>query len=564
MKKLIDCANGKISADLVLKQANIFNAFTLEWIKADLAICDGIIAGWGNYTGIEEIDCRDKYITPGFIDTHVHIESSMLSPDEFVRAILPAGTTSAICDPHEIANVGGIPAIRYVLDATAGLPFGAYIMLPSCVPASAVEGAACELLAHDLEPLLRHPRVLGLGEFMNYPGVQNADSDVIDKLQLAKDAIIDGHAPNQSGKALNAYLCGGIRTEHECTSPQEALEKISKGMYLQIREGTLCRNLLDLLPAVTSATLRRCLFCTDDRSPKHITERGHINDIVASAVAAGLPATWAITIATLNAAECYGLKNTGAIAPGYDADLLIFDDLRSFKPQIVFKNGAMVAKDGELTVHIAAQPAPLSLTSSLHATPPDAQALRIPATRTAARVIQLVAHQALTREVCLDLPIADGAFQPDVRQDVAKVVVVERHKASGKSAAAFLQGLGLERGAIAQTIAHDAHNIVAIGANDADIICAINELIEQRGGIVVVDKEAVVARVPLVIGGLMSKNNLATVTRQSQSAYEAAYMLGVRRAYNPFLSLAFISLSVIPDLKLTVNGLFDVRSFKLI
>ncbi|MEI6285366.1 MAG: adenine deaminase [Bacillota bacterium] len=562
MSHTISAAAGRTKADLLLKNGKVFNVFTAEWMAVDLAVSAGRIIGWGDYDAENIIDCSGKYITPGFWDTHVHIESSTLNPVEFTRTVLPFGTTTVICDPHEIANVSGLNGIEYMLNCTAGLPINAYVMLPSCVPASIFESAAQTLTAEDLRKFIEHPRVLGLGEFMNYPGVQQGDSAVLAKLALAEDKVIDGHAPQEHGKMLNAYLCGGISTEHECAFVDEAIEKLAKGMYIQIREGTFCHNLKALLPIINDYSLRRCLFCTDDRSPHHIIAAGHINNIIAEAVAHGLAPEKALIIATLNAANCYRIPRNGALAPGYVADILILNNLVDFVPETVIKSGKIVVRSGKLIEPILAVPAATGLTNTVNIAPIDPAQLMIPALGDFAKVIEVIPFQVYTKVKSIALPVMDGLFQTDVLQDVAKIVAVERHVGSGAVAAGFLFGLGIKKGAIAQSIAHDAHNIIALGINDADIIFAVNALAAQQGGIVVVENGEVIASLPLPIAGLMSDKSAEEVITATTLVEDAAYRLGIHPEFNPFISLSFMSLSVIPELKLTAQGLFDSTKFE--
>ena len=563
MYHTIAAAAGRTKADLLLKNGRVFNVFTAEWMAVDLAISAGVIIGWGDYNADNIIDCSGKYLTPGFWDTHVHIESSTLNPIEFTRTVLPFGTTTVICDPHEIANVAGMAGIEYMLNSTADLPINAYIMLPSCVPASIFESAAHTLTADDLRCFIDNPRVLGLGEFMNYPGVQQGDCEVLAKLKLAQNKIIDGHAPQEHGKLLNAYLCGGVSTEHECAFVDEAKEKLEKGMYIQIREGTFCHNLEALLPIINDYSLRRCLFCTDDRSPRHIITDGHINNIIAEAVALGLAPEKALIIATQNAANCYRIPRSGALAPGYIADILILNNLVDFLPEIVIKSGKVVARSGKLTEPILGVPVTKYLTNTVHIAPLEPAQLNIPATGQFAKVIEVIPFQVYTKDKSIALPVISGLFQPDVSLDVVKTVAVERHVGSGKVAAGFLHGLGIKKGAIAHSIAHDAHNIIALGINDDDIIFAINALAAQQGGIVVVDNGLVIGSLPLPIAGLMSDRSAEAVIAATTLVEEAAYRLGIHPEFNPFISLSFMSLSVIPELKLTVQGLFDVTKFEL-
>jgi adenine deaminase len=563
INKLIGVAKGAVQADLVLKNAQVFNVFTGEFIKGDVAIVDGYIAGIGEYTGGNEIDLTGKYLTPGFIDGHVHIESSMLSPIEFARAILPTGTTTIVADPHEIANVAGLDGIEYILDATEDLPLSVYVMLPSCVPASNLENSGAELVAADLEKFINHPRVLGLGEMMNYPGVIYRDSKVIEKLILAKDKKIDGHAPGVSGNDLMAYAAAGIKSDHECVTPQEALDRLRAGMHVMIREGSAAKNLLNLLPAINKYTSQFCLFAADDRHPADLIAEGHINNMVRLAVEAGVDLPTVLQMATINAASYFNLDEIGAIAPNYKADILVFDDLKKWQPTLVLKNGIVVARDNT-PLFAGKDIASKKIKETMHLAEIDQTKLRIPAPTKRARVIGLVPHQIVTKALEMDVDRKDGFFAINVKKNILKLVVFERHNCLGNIGVGLAHGFGLTRGAIASTVAHDSHNLIVIGTNDEDILVAAKELEKIQGGIAVALDGKVLDSLALPIGGLMSDQDVHMVAKQVEKLKELAYSLGIHDCYDPFLTLAFLSLPVIPELKLTDLGLVDGNVFKVV
>ncbi len=563
INKLIGVAKGAVQADLVLKNAQAFNVFTGEFIKGDIAIVDGYIAGIGEYTGENEIDLTGKYLTPGFIDGHVHIESSMLSPIEFARAVLPTGTTTIVADPHEIANVAGLDGIDYILDATEDLPLSVYVMLPSCVPASNLENSGAELFAADLEKFINHPRVLGLGEMMNYPGVIYRDSKVIEKLILAENKKIDGHAPGVSGNDLMAYAAAGIKSDHECVTPEEALDRLRAGMHVMIREGSAAKNLLNLLPAINKYTSQFCLFAADDRHPADLIAEGHINNMVRLAVEAGVDLPTVLQMSTINAASYFNLDEIGAIAPNYKADILVFDDLKSWQPMLVLKNGVVVARDNA-PLFEGKDIASKKIKETMHLAEIDQTKLRISAPTKRARVIGLVPHQIVTKALEMEVDREDGFFAINVKKDILKLVVFERHNCLGNIGVGLVHGFGLNRGAIASTVAHDSHNLIVIGTNDEDILVAAKELEKIQGGIAVTLDGKVLDSLALPIGGLMSDQDVHTVAKQVGKLKELAYSLGIRDCYDPFLTLAFLSLPVIPELKLTDLGLVDGNAFKLV
>ncbi|MBC9785110.1 adenine deaminase [Heliobacterium chlorum] len=563
VKNLIAVANGERPADLVLKNAEIFNVFTGEFERGDIALVGGYIAGVGDYSGEVEYDCSGRYVTPGFIDGHVHIESSMVSPSEFARAVVPLGTTTVIADPHEIANVAGREGIRFMLDSSEQVPLNVYLMLPSAVPATTLETSGATLNASDLAEFLDHPRVLGLGEMMNFPGLLSRDEQVVAKLEMVGERVIDGHGPTLTGKALNAYIAAGVRSDHECTTAAEASERLSKGMVMMLREGSAAKNLLDLLPAVKPTTSRRCIMVTDDRHPDDLIQSGHINQMVKMTVDAGIDIATAIQMATINTATYFRLHDLGAVAPGYRADLLVFDDLMNWKPQAVFRAGKKVAEKGRpLFERMLVSGTPVH--RSLHIGDLTSEDLQVPARSKMARVIELAPRQIFTRERIMTVPVRDGRFVAAPEENLLKLAVIERHKQTGNVGVGFVYGLGLRVGAIASTVAHDSHNLVVAGATDADMLLALEEIERNEGGLAIVADGRVLGSLPLPLGGLMSEGDIYEVQTKLNELLHIARQLGVHREYDPFLTLAFLSLPVIPELKLTDKGLVDVRQMQLV
>ncbi len=562
-EKFVRIARGEEAAELVLKNANVFFSFTGEFGRGDIAIADGRIAGIGQYQGKNELDLTGKYITPGFLDGHVHIESSMLSPAEFANAVVPTGTTTVIADPHEIANVAGLSGIRYMLQATENLPLNVYFMLPSCVPATPLEDSGAVLLAEDLAPLLKEPRVLGLAELMNVPGVLYGDPDVYAKLAMVADGRTDGHAPGLSGRDLMAYAAAGVGSDHECVNGQEALERLRAGMYLLVREGSAAKNLRALLPIITSYTAPFCCFVTDDRHPADLLQEGHINHMVRKAVNLGLPIPIALQMATINTARYFGLRDIGAIAPNYRADLLVFDNLKDWQPELVFKNGRLTAEKGKMKCPGKEIPS-ADIEHTMHVAPIKKEQLRIPMQGTWANVIGLIPEQILTKKLQIAVRTIQGEAVSDPEYDVLKLAVFERHHMTGKCSMALVQGFGLKHGAIASTVSHDSHNLIIIGVSDDDILLAARELENIGGGVAVVDHGKVLGSLALPIGGLMSNRGAREVSKELAALKQLAYALGIRDCYDPFLTLAFLSLPVIPSLKLTDVGLVDVDAFKFI
>lgn len=563
-QKWIAIARGEHPADLVLKEGRVLSVFTGEVFSADVAIADGIIVGIGEYHSPQVINASGKYIVPGFIDGHCHIESSKLSVHEFARAVLRCGTTTVVVDPHELANILGIAGIEYVLEASEGLPLTVYVMVPSCVPASPFESPLRELRADDFAPLLGHPRVIGLAEMMNYPAVISGEKVALEKLQAFGWRRIDGHAPSLSGKELNAYLVAGPSTDHESVTFEEALEKRRLGMWVMIREASMIRNLRDLLPLVKEHGTDNTCFVTDDREADTLLAEGHINAMVRLAVEEGLPAGDALKLATLNVARCHGLERLGAVAPGYRADLCILPDLQTFVPEIVLKDGRVVAEGGIVATFARREELPAVVRDTVHIQAVFPKALLVKAPNTSLvtiRAIEIIPDQVVTRGIEIEATVKDGHLVADGAKDLAKLAVVERHRATGRIGIGFVRGFGLQAGAIASTVAHDAHNIIAVGVNDDDMACAINREAEIGGGLVVVRGREVIGELPLPIAGLMSDQPAEEVDVQLKALESRLFELGVTIS-TPFMYLGFLALSVIPELRLTDQGLVDVRRFE--
>ncbi|HEY5295561.1 MAG TPA: adenine deaminase [Gaiellaceae bacterium] len=554
LSKRLAVARGDEPADLVIRGGKVLSVFTREWLEADVAIADGWIAGLGSYEGAETIDATGRWIVPGFIDAHMHLESSKLLVDEFARLVLPFGTTAVVADPHEIANVLGTDGVHWLLDATAELPLDVYFMASSCVPASQFESPRRELTPGDLDALLRRRRVIGLAEMMNFPGVVNGAASELAKLALAEH--VDGHAPGVHGRSLMAYAAAGIRSDHEAYTADEGRERLRAGMWLLIREGSAARNLQALLPLLAEYGPSRIAFCTDDREPEHIADDGHINSMVRDAVAFGIPPEDALVCASFSPASWHGLQHLGAVAPGYHADLLVLNDLESFVPEAVLKRGRPAAEIPRANV-----PDWVRHTVRIGAFGPEM--FRIPWNGGQARVIGIVPGQIVTDSLVATPVHRAGEALADPAHDLAKIAVVERHLGTGRAGLGFVRGFGLERGAIASTVAHDAHNVVVVGMNDASMAAAVRRLANRGGGIVVVDGAEVLAELALPVAGLLSDAPLDDVVAASRAVIEAVRTLGCELEA-PFQHLAFLALSVIPSLKLTDRGLVDVDRFELV
>ncbi len=548
---------------MVLKNAEVFHVYTGEFILCDIAIADGYIAGTGSYFGIEEIDMQGRYITPGFIDAHVHIESSMLTPYQFAKAALPCGVTTIVTDPHEIANVCGAKGIQYMLDATEQLPLNVYFMLPSCVPATNFEDSGAVLLAEDLEPFMEHPRVLGLAEVMNAPGVLQQDENVMAKLEMAGKGRIDGHAPGLTSSQLMGYAAAGITTDHECITKEQALDRLRAGIKVMLREGTAAKNMRSLLPTVNPDTAPYFMFCADDKIPAELLDSGYINYMVKTAIEEGVSVANALQIATINAARHYGIKDAGAILPGRRADLLVFDNLDEWKPRQVYKDGRLAVDNGQL-LQEGRNCDSSSLEHTVNLAPVTVESFRLPLKTEMANVIGLVPYQIVTNKAALSVKRVDGCAVSDVENDILKLAVLERHHATGNIGLGLVKGFGLKRGALASTVGHDSHNLIVIGTNDEDMLAAVQELQRIGGGICIAEDGQIRGALPLPVGGLMTNEPALMVAKQQAEMIALAREMGVPEFYSPFLTLAFLSLPVIPSLKLTDRGLVDVDSFKFI
>ncbi|MGL6174600.1 MAG: adenine deaminase [Cellulosilyticaceae bacterium] len=562
----LDVCRKLTKADKVLKNASIINVFSKEIIKGDIAICADKIVGIGNYQGIEEIDLSGKYIAPGFIDSHVHMESTMVSPREFAGVVMPFGTTTIIADPHEIANVAGLKGIEYMIKEGEESCINIFYMLPSCVPCSDMETSGAILDANELQKMMNHPNVLGLGEMMNYPGVILGDPNVLDKLEISRGKVIDGHAPGLSGYDLMAYALAGIQTDHECSTVEESIERIRLGMSVQIRKGSAANNLEDIVKGMISEGygFERCVFCTDDKHLDHIMEDGHINSNIRESIALGVDAIEAICMATLYPAKLYGLKQKGAIAPGYDADLVVFDSFETMDIESVMINGKWKFEE-KLPKEVVGTKynrysAGLEILNTVNCKEITLEDLKISLEHSKANIIGLLPKQIITQKLQEDVNVINGQFKAD--EVYSKIVVVERYKATGNIGKGIVKGFDIKNAAIAQTIAHDSHNIVCIGDNDQDMVKAINYIREKQGGIAVVSRGEIVGELHLPIGGLMSTLGAKEVTSQLNVMMQVAYSLGVNKDADPFLTLAFLALPVIPEIKITDKGLFDVGQFK--
>ena len=548
-------ARGDEPADLVLSGGHVLSVFTKEWLDVDVAVKDGHVVGLGRYEGRERLDVSGAYLVPGFIDAHMHIESSKLMVDEFARAVLAHGTTAVVADPHEIANVLGTEGIRWLLDSCTDLPLDVFVMASSCVPASRFESPRQPFTLGDIESLLRHPRVIGVAEMMNFPGVIAGDAAELAKLQTGLTDHVDGHAPGVRGPALNAYISAGIQSDHEATTFEEALEKRRLGMWVLLREASIARNLRDLLPLVKRYGPDRCAFCTDDREPDFIVEQGHINQMVRVAVEDGISPEDAVVMATINPATYHRLWRLGAIAPGYQADILVLDNLKSFSPRQVLKRGA--------PPRFAKLDVPEWVRQTISLAPVEATSFRIPAGPKKIRVMRVIPAQLITGVEVVEPNMKDGCIVADLARDLVKIAVIERHHATGRIGLGFATNVGLKRGAFASTVAHDAHNIVALGVDDADMAACAMRMAEIGGGIVIAEGGRVVEELPLPIAGLMSDRPLLEVHERLRSMEKRLHGMGVTTA-SPFMTLSFLALSVIPELKITDRGLVDVDRFELV
>jgi adenine deaminase len=565
LTRILAVARGDEPADLLLRNARLVNVLSGEIHPADISVAGGIVTGLGGGLSSqpaakEEIDLGGLYVAPGFLDAHVHIESSMVPPAEFARAVVPCGVTTVITDPHEIGNVLGLAGIRFMLDDAEGAPLDVLVNASSCVPATHLETSGARLEADELATLLGHPRVLGLAEVMNFPGDVGGDPEVLAKLEAFRGRPIDGHCPGLSGPALAAYVAAGIHNDHECTSVEEAREKLRAGLTVFIREATNARNLRPLLPLVSPVTERRLCFCTDDRQPADLLGEGSIDHMIRVAIAEGIDPVTAFRLGTLNTAEHYGLRDRGAVAPGRRADLVIFADLREPRAQMVFRGGVLVARDGRLIVPSPHRSRQLPPTVHLGTGRLD---FSIPATGPRVQVIGAIPDQLITEKLVMDVTVRDGQAVADPARDLLKMAVIERHRGTGGMGRGFVHGVGLQRGAIASTVAHDHHNLVVIGADDTSMRTAALAVARTGGGLAAAEGETVLGLLPLPLGGLMSDRPIEEVRDGMQALLDAAHGLGARLR-DPFMAMSFLALEVIPTLKLTDVGLVDVERFEVV
>lgn len=558
-QRIIRVAAGQEPADLVLKNAQYLNVFSNELCTCDIAVCEGLVAGLGSYSGQQEFDMTGKIVLPGFVDAHIHLESALVCPREFAKAVLPHGTTTVITDPHEITNVMGTDGIDYMLQATEGLPIDVRFMLPSCVPATPLDEAGANLDYRAIDSFYDHARVQGLAEMMNFVGVVGADADVIEKIVAAQahHKKIDGHAPGLSGRALDAYVAAGVYSDHECSDMEDALRKLERGQFIMIREGTAARNLDALVGLLTPKYYERCMFCTDDKHPSDLLDKGHIDYIVKKAISLGADPILAVKAASHNAARYYQLNNRGAIAPGYLADFAIIDNFEQFNVQMVFRKGVLWFDHGKLSPIEEPVVEPYLLDRAHHTfrvAPLQENDFRDARQR---GVIGLIPGEIVSTD--------NGyASKVDLEQDILKIAVIERHKGTGHIGLGYLQGYGLRCGAVATSIAHDSHNLIVVGTNSSDMALAANRVVANRGGIVVVSGGEVKAQVALELAGIMSDQPLEKINADLEHAKEVAFELGVTRSIDPFMTLSFMSLPVIPTLRLTTRGVIDVVTQKYI
>ncbi len=560
---LISVAKGESPADLILANACVVNVFTGEVEPGNVAIWGGRIAGVGDYRQAREVlDLDGKYLAPGFIDGHTHLESSMLDVAQYARALVPRGTLAAVTDLHEIANVCGLEGMRYVMSCARRLPLELFLMAPSCVPATHLETSGASLDAETLRLVLRWKGVIGLGEVMNFPGVLSGDESVLNKIDLVRGRVADGHAPGVSGKNLSAYIAAGISSDHESVSLDEAKEKLRQGMFIMIREGSSEKNLDALLPLVTDKTYKRCMFVVDDRSCVDLLRDGDIDAVVRKAITRGLDPVRAIQLATINTAEYFRLDRLGAVAPGYQANLIVISDLSRLKLDMVFYRGRLVARGGE-PLFAVNKISGRGLANTVSIKSFSVKSLRLMASAETEPVIEIIPGQIVTRKTLKKVKVIDGVIVPDINGDILKLAVVERHKATGNIGLGLVSGFGLKEGALASSIAHDSHNIIAVGTNDEDIFAAVKEIERLRGGLVAVNDGKVLASLALPIAGLLSDEPLEVVVEKMTKLERVAARLGTKLP-SPFSTLSFLALPVIPELRLTDLGLVDVNEFRLI
>jgi adenine deaminase len=555
-------AKGARKVDLLLTNAQLINVFSGKIEPQAIAIAQGMVVGLGDYPAKEVIDLKGRFLAPGLIDAHVHIESSMVGVGGYARAVLPHGVTTVVTDFHEIANVMGIKAIKLMRQGSESIPLNLFVMLPSCVPATSLETAGAEIQADDLKDLMKEEWVKGLGEMMNFPGVIHGDPDVLKKIEMAQGKRIDGHAPGLSGKELSAYIATGISSDHECTSREEAAEKLRLGMYIKIREGSTAKNLQELIQIVTPLNARQCMFVTDDCHPQDLIARGGVDHCVRKAIRLGLDPVIAIQMATLNPAQYFPLPRIGAIAPGYQADLVVIEDINEFKISQVFKAGRLVAEKGQILPGVIGK-SKAKPENTFHVPKISAEHFQIKAEGSRAKVIETIPYQIITKKGLYEVKIQDGLAVADPSRDILKIAVIERHKATGNIGLGFVKGFGLRDGAIASSVAHDSHNIVVIGVQDEDMAQAVQGIAEMHGGLIAVKQGKTLASLPLPIGGLMSDQSIEEVRDGLKRLYQTVKEVGCKLE-EPFMALSFLALPVIPELKITDKGLVDVTQFKIV
>ena len=559
LARRLEAARGDRPVDLLFRGGKVVNVFTGELASTSVAVFDGVVVGFGERQANEVVELEGGILAPGFIDGHFHLESSLLIPAEFARAVLPHGTTTVVADPHEIANVAGIAGVQFMLEASEDIGLEVFYMAPSCVPATHLETAGAELSGNDIEELAKHPRVLGLAEVMNFPGVIMGDKAILDKLERFMDKTIDGHSPGLSGAQLDAYLCAGIGSDHECTHLEEASEKLSKGMHIMLREGSQARDLEALAPLVTAQTKQRCILVSDDCHPEDLLDHGHLNRVLKRAMELSIDPITAIQLVSLNPARYFGLRTLGAIAPGFQADMVLLNSLQPLHIGRVYKKGRLVAEDGECL--LAEKPgAPKVQLISMKLEELIEEDLRLQAQGPEMRAIRAVPNTLITEEEIVPVAERQGQAVSDANRDLLKIVVIERHQGSGRKGFGFVRGLGLRKGALASTVAHDSHNLIVVGASDSDMVVAANTLRKLGGGLVVVSDGHVRAQLPLPVAGLMTAAPLEQVVAWKKDVNQAALELGATLEH-PFMALSFLALPVIPKLKLTDQGLVDVMSF---
>ena len=554
-QRIIAAAAGREPADLVLKNATFVNVFSNELSTMDIAVAEGLIVGMGSYQGRSEVDCTGKIVLPGFLDAHIHLESSLVSPTEFVKAVLPHGTTTVVTDPHEIANVMGTDGIEYMLQATEDLPVDVRFMLPSCVPATPLDESGAILDYRAIDSFYDHPRVQGLAEMMNFVGAINGDEQTVEKIVAAQahHKKIDGHAPDLRGNDLNAYIAAGVYSDHECHDVKDAIAKLERGQFIMIREGTAARNLEALMPLLTGKYADRCMFCTDDKHPNDLLEKGHIDYIVKKAISLGAAPITAVKVPCHNAARYFLLNNRGGISPGYLADFVIIDNFQNFNIEQVYKKGVLMVDHGEIQDFPSPEIEPYLVERAHKTFHVAALTAEDFAEKRPRGIIGMVDGEITT----VDAGYSDRI---DVEYDVLKIAVVERHKNTHHIGIGYIQGYGLKSGAVATSISHDSHNIIVVGTNETDMAAAVDRVVELNGGIVVWDGGRPVAEVPLAIAGIMSDEPLVTVNEKLETAKDAAHKLGVNPGIDPFMTLSFMALPVIPSLRITTRGVFDVTT----